>query len=416
MPCQSSYRFAHRNHKRGTLPLLNGGPEVTEQAARKHLLIVDDEPVILQILEAVFEDEPVRLTCVGTGAAAMRVLDESGCDLLITDKNLPDLNGLELLKRAKELDPFTEVIIITGYASLDTALTAMEYDAFDYVVKPLNNVFDIRKKARRALEKRALAIENKQLLGELAGQNLALKTALSDAVALQAELIQAGKLAGIGTLAAGIAHEVSSPLFGILGLAEAIPEESCRQKVDAYAAEIVDYSKSIRDIVVDLSSYSRTSSDQDVSPVDLGQVIQDAATLVGRGVDLSGVDLVLEIEDGGLIRAEPTEVRQIFVNLVKNAIEAVRDEHGAEGGRVTLAAGREVDHLWATVTDNGVGIHQDAMEQVFDPFYTTKAPGKGTGLGLSVVYRIVTKHRGTITVQAGESDGTMFRLQFPIAD
>ena len=77
--------------------------EKVEQGARKHLLIVDDEPVILQILEAVFEDEPMRLTCVTTGADAARVLDEQGCDLLITDKNLPDINGLELLKKAKAI-------------------------------------------------------------------------------------------------------------------------------------------------------------------------------------------------------------------------------------------------------------------------------------------------------------------------
>jgi signal transduction histidine kinase len=386
---------------------------MTDQSGRKHLLIVDDEPVILQILEAVFEDEPMRLTCVTTGADAARVLDEQGCDLLITDKNLPDINGLELLKKAKAIDPFCEVIVITGYASLETALTAMEFDAFDYVVKPLNNVFDIRKKARRALEKRALALENQRLLTALAEHNAALESALADAGALQAELIQAGKLAGIGTLAAGIAHEVSSPLFGILGLAEAIPDEDDRTKVDAYAAEIAVYSQSIRDIVVDLSSYSRTTADQDVAPIDLSTVIKEACTLVGRGSDLTGLELDLNLAEGLSIRAQGTEIRQVFVNLVKNALESVRDEHTNGGGQVKVTSGRGIDCLWAEIFDNGVGIPEEVRGQVFDPFYTTKPPGKGTGLGLNVVYRIVTKHRGTISVQAGEEGGTVFRLQFP---
>ena len=140
-----------------------GGVHMEGQAQRKHLLIVDDEPVILQILKAVFEDEPVRSVC-GTGTDALRVLDEQPVDLVITDKNLPDVNGIELLKAAKSINAFTEVIVITGYASLDSALTAMEHDAFDYVVKPLNNVFDIRKKVRRALEKQAMAMENRALL------------------------------------------------------------------------------------------------------------------------------------------------------------------------------------------------------------------------------------------------------------
>ena len=386
------------------------------QAQRKHLLIVDDEPVILQILKAVFEDEPVRLTCVGTGTDALRVLDEQPVDLVITDKNLPDVNGIELLKAAKSINAFTEVIVITGYASLDSALTAMEHDAFDYVVKPLNNVFDIRKKVRRALEKQAMAIENRALLDSLKAKNEALESALEDAKVLKSELIQSEKLAGIGTLAAGIAHEVSSPLFGILGLAEAIPEEQDRAKIDEYAAEIALYSQSIREIVVDLSSYSRATADQDADLVDLGTVASEAITMVQRGTDLDGIDVVCEAPDGVTIRAQSTEIRQVFVNLFKNAVESVRDESPEYGGRVRIGVGQGIDDVWAVVEDNGVGIPEDLRHHVFDPFYTTKPPGKGTGLGLNVVYRIVTKHRGSVSVAAGDEGGTVFRVTFPRGD
>ena len=172
----------------------------------KHLLIVDDEPVILQILKAVFEDEPYRLTTAGSGNEALKVIEGEGCDLLITDKNLPDVSGLDLLRIAKEKNPFVEVIIVTGYASLETALTAMELDAFDYILKPLNNVFDIKKKVKQALEKQEISLENKRLLEHLQEKNAELEEALADAHELQAELIQSEKLAGIGTLDAGIAH------------------------------------------------------------------------------------------------------------------------------------------------------------------------------------------------------------------
>ena len=118
---------------------------MTEPA--QHLLIVDDEPVILQILRAVFENEPYRVSCASNGREASQILEEQGCHLLLTDKNLPDISGMDLLRLAKERDPTTQVIIITGYASVETAITAMELDAFDYVLRPLNNVFDIRKKA-----------------------------------------------------------------------------------------------------------------------------------------------------------------------------------------------------------------------------------------------------------------------------
>jgi C4-dicarboxylate-specific signal transduction histidine kinase len=387
---------------------------MTNQSARKHLLIVDDEPVILQILKAVFDDEPVRLTCVGTGGDAVRVLEEQGCDLLITDKNLPDINGLELLQRAKAINPYTEVIIITGYASLETALTAMEHDAFDYVVKPLNNVFDIRKKVRRALEKQGLALENARLVGDLQVRNQELEAALSETRSLQAELIQSEKLAGIGTLAAGVAHEVSSPLFGILGLAEAIPDEDDRQQVDGFAEEIVGYCHSIREIVVDLSSYSRTSQRDERESTDLSGCVRDAHRLVARAVQVEGVTIDLVLEDGTSLNVKPTELTQIFVNLLKNAVEAVVDEHPDGGGTITITSGRAIDHVWISVVDNGVGIAEDTMGQVFDPFYTTKPPGKGTGLGLNVVYRIVTKYRGTIAVEPVSEGGTQFRIRFPV--
>lgn len=389
---------------------------MNESAGRKHLLIVDDEPVILQILKAVFEDEPVRLTCVGTGNDAKRVLEEQGCDLLITDKNLPDINGLELLKMAKHLNRFTEVIIITGYASLETALMAMEHDAFDYVVKPLNNVFDIRNKIRRALEKQTMAMENERLLGDLRDRNDALQSALDDAQALQSELIQSEKLAGIGTLAAGVAHEISSPLFGILGLSEAIPSEDDRTKVDEYANEIATYCGNIRSIVVDLSGYSRASTEH-AEPVDVSAVLGDAIRLVQRAVDVSDLEMNVEVASGLSTMGRATEVQQVFVNLIKNAIEAVRDQHGTTGGGlVEITAGKGIDHVWATVEDNGVGIPEEVQSRVFDPFYTTKPPGKGTGLGLNVAYRIMTKHRGHISLRESESGGTAFRIQFPQED
>jgi two-component system NtrC family sensor kinase len=386
---------------------------MSEPGRQKHLLIVDDEPVILQILKAVFDDEPVRLTCVGSGKDAQRVLEEQGCDLLITDKNLPDINGLELLQQAKEINPFSEVIIITGYASLETALVAMEHDAFDYVVKPLNNVFDIRKKVRRAIEKQDLALENQRLLMELQAQNGALESALDDAKALQADLIQSEKLAGIGTLAAGVAHEVSSPLFGIMGLAEAIPDEEEREKVNSYAMEIVKYCQGIREIVVDLSSYSRSAKSESAETVDVGTTIEDAQRLVERTIDVSGVEISVTMDGDLCMQARTTEIAQVFVNLLRNAVEAVRDEYPAGGGKVEIRAGRHIDHIWATVGDNGVGIPDEVRNRIFDPFYTTKPPGKGTGLGLNVVYRIVTKYRGTICLDESVPDRTVFRIQLP---
>lgn len=379
----------------------------------KHLLIVDDEPVILQILKAVFESEPYRISCASNGREAKQIIEDQGCHLLLTDKNLPDISGMELLRIAKAHDPTTEVIIITGYASIETAIAAMELDAFDYVLKPLNNVFDIRKKARQALEKQDVVLENRRLLEHLRSKNAELEEALHETQALQAELIQSEKLAGIGTLAAGVAHEVSSPLFGIMGLAEAIVDETDLALVHEYAGDIVEYCGNIRDIVVELSSYSRTASDEYMTTVEMSRIIEDALRLVERSAPVSGVTFATELEPRIPIQARTNEVQQVFVNLIKNAAEAVQERHGESGGTVRISAGLDGAEAWATVEDNGPGIPEEKLSVVFDPFYTTKPPGKGTGLGLNVVYRILTKYRGTISVESGVGKGTVFRLRLP---
>ena len=385
---------------------------------RKHLLIVDDEPVILQILKAVFEDEPYRLTAVTTGSDARRVIQEQGCDLLLSDKNLPDCSGLDLLRLAKERHPHCEVIIITGYASLETAVEALELGAFDYVLKPLNNVFDIRKKVRQALARQEMALENTRLIQSLKEQNARLERALEEARNLQAELIQSEKLAGIGTLAAGVAHEISSPLFGIMGLAEAIQDEPNRELIGQYAADIVEYSRNIRDIVVELSSYSRTSSREYMTSVDLPRVIDDALRLVERSSAVQNVQFSTSYDEshGRLeVSARSNEIQQVFVNLIRNAAEAVQERYPSGGGQVQIEAGCGDGFVWARVRDNGVGIPEDKVGVIFDPFYTTKPPGKGTGLGLNVVFRILTKYRGNITVESRRGEGTMFHLKIPMA-
>jgi signal transduction histidine kinase len=381
----------------------------------KHLLIVDDEPVILQILKAVFEDEPYRLTTAGSGNEALKVIEGEGCDLLITDKNLPDVSGLDLLRIAKQRNPFVEVIIVTGYASLETALTAMELDAFDYILKPLTNVFDIKKKVKQALEKQTITLENRRLVEHLKEKNAELEQALAEAHELQTELIQSEKLAGIGTLAAGIAHEISSPLFGIMGLGEAIADESDPKLVKDYAKDIVEYCRNIRDIVVELSSYSRAAQTEYLTTVELPRVIEDALRLVQRSSSVDGVRFDTALEEGLYVHARTNEVQQVFVNLIRNATEAVVDRFvNTPGGQVTIEAGRGDGFVWARVRDNGVGIPDDKLSVVFDPFYTTKPPGKGTGLGLNVVYRILTKYRGNITVESKVGEGTTFYLRIPV--
>lgn len=376
------------------------------------LIIVDDEPVILRLLTGVFDDTDFEVVSCADAAAA-RAAIEAGVDVLLTDKNLPDGSGLELLRLAKATNPGCEGLIITGYASIDTVLEAMQLDAFDYIVKPPKDIFEVKRKVGQAYEKVRLRQENAELLVRLQHRNDELQSALDELKAVQAELIQSEKLAGIGTLAAGIAHEISSPLFGMMGLAEAILDEEDRSLVEGYAREIVDYSRTIKEIVQQLSGYSRTAQTEYHTAIALDEVVGDAALLVERTIGGGPCPIVADLPDELLVSAKATELQQVFVNLLKNAVEAVIERHGAEQGRVVVTGGRDADQVWAAVSDDGDGIPRDKIGSIFDPFYTTKAPGKGTGLGLNIVYRIITKYRGTIGVESNQGEGTTFTLRFP---
>lgn len=389
---------------------------MAEQSGR--LVIIDDEPVILSLLASMFDgDSGIEVVTCADGAEGRAAITQ-GVDVLLTDKNLPDVGGLELAREARRLHPDVEIIVITGYASLDTALIAMELDVFDYIVKPPKDIHDVRRKVLQAFDKQALARENRRLLARLKEQNAELQHALDELRQVQAELVQSEKLAGIGTLAAGVAHEISSPLFGVMGLAEAILDEDDATLARGYATEIVEYASSIKEIVVQLSGYSRAAGSEYLAAVDLAEVAHDAVKLVVRS---SGVDpdwVSVDGPRGVMVHARANELQQVFVNLVRNAVEALEDVE--DGGaprapRVAVQISAADRGARATVLDNGPGIEPEHVSVIFDPFFTTKPPGRGTGLGLNIVYRIVTRYQGTIKVQSERGEGTRFELALPLA-
>jgi C4-dicarboxylate-specific signal transduction histidine kinase len=385
---------------------------------------VEDEPAIRELLRMVMVAPDLSVVTAATQAEAFALLRERPPDVVVADKNLPDGSGLEVVAAARAADPLVECIVITGYPSVETAVAAIEREVFDYLLKPFADIRSVARRVRQALARRRLHLENRALLARLQEQNLALEAALTEQGALRDELVQSEKLAGIGLLAAGVAHEVNSPLFGILGLAEAITDEPDLAVAQGHAREIVGYCGGIRDIVAGLTSYSRESRHDTVEAVDLGEVARDALRLVRRAVPCEGVELHLEVVEGTpRVRARAGELQQVFVNLVRNGVEAVRGADGASArpcstGEVRVRVAPDPREGWvaARVEDNGPGLSDEARRRVFDPFYTTKPPGQGTGLGLNVAWRIVTRARGTLSAGVAPGGGASFELRLPASD
>jgi PAS domain S-box-containing protein len=225
---------------------------------------------------------------------------------------------------------------------------------------------------------------------------------------LQEQLIQSEKLVGIGILASGVAHEINNPLSGIIGMAEIAIEEENLSEIKHYLKDILNCSERIREIVKGLRTYSRMAKKEESTHVDLNEVIEDSLKMVRLAIK-TPVEVVRNFQPLGKVEANSGEIQQVFTNLVTNALQAM---NGKEG-KLVLSTRSLKDSIEVKVSDSGVGIPQKYLNQIFDPFFTTKKQGEGTGLGLNIVYRIITKYEGTITVESKENMGTTFTIQFP---
>jgi PAS domain S-box-containing protein len=226
---------------------------------------------------------------------------------------------------------------------------------------------------------------------------------------IQEQLIQVEKLASLGTLVSGMAHEINNPAQGILGMAELIMEESDPDTIKEYAKDIVAYSQHIATVVRDFACYARPASRDGVATVDICERLTEAVKMVRRSPQFGLVDLATDFQPVPRLRARRTEIDQVFVNLISNAVQAMEGK-----GQLTLRTRHKGNTVTASIDDTGCGIPKELLNKIFDPFFTTKKSGKGTGLGLSIVYKIVSGYGGTITVESQEGKGTTFIVQFPI--
>ena len=224
---------------------------------------------------------------------------------------------------------------------------------------------------------------------------------------LQDRLIQAEKLASLGTLVSGMAHEINNPIQGIMGMAELVLDEQDPANVREYTRDIIAYSKHIASVVRDFACYARSNAHEDEVDVDLCERLAEAVKMVRRCPHFGQVEVVTQFQPIPHLRARRVEIDQIFVNLLSNAVQAMDGR-----GRLELATQSQGGTMTVRISDTGCGIPKALMNQIFDPFFTTKDPGKGTGLGLSIVYQIVNKYCGTIGIESAEGKGSTFTVQF----
>ncbi len=229
----------------------------------------------------------------------------------------------------------------------------------------------------------------------------------------QSHLIRAEKLASVGKLAGGVAHEVNNPTGVILARSSYLVSVADDEGMDPDVIEdlevIVSQAQRIRTITGDLLSFARRS-DAERAPVELAELCELTRNLLRHAATKAGVEVLVEVEGPALALAQRDALEQAVFNLAKNAIEAT-----PRGGTVRLTTGPTVVKglVQLLVDDSGPGVPADLQGSIFDPFFTTKPVGQGTGLGLSLVYGIVEDHQGTIQVADGPLGGARFQVQLP---
>lgn len=244
--------------------------------------------------------------------------------------------------------------------------------------------------------------------GEEARLGLVLRNA-TDESRLQEQLIEAEKKGSLGVLTAGIGHELNNPLFGILGLGEAIQHEPDSEQIKQYAKDIVQHGKRMAGIIRDFAGVTRADTGDRRCSVDLARLLDSALRLVQQS--MGGWEIEVEKRYGSLppINAVGEELLQAFVNVILNAAQAMKGK-----GRLTITAEQGPVLLQITIQDSGPGISKSHLLKIFDPFFTTKQQGQGSGLGLTIARRLLMKNGGHIRMESTPGQGASCIITFPI--
>ncbi|HEU4324465.1 MAG TPA: response regulator [Roseiflexaceae bacterium] len=398
------------------------------------ILVVEDDPYIGELVAHILEEACYTAKVVPTGSAAQAALREGGIDLVVLDWMLPDTEGVDLCRMIKqqshEQQVFLPVLMLTARSTLADRVAGLDAGADDYLTKPFHTD-ELLARVRALLRIRSVEQERADALVALAQKHAAMKDAYEQLRAAQAQLAQTSRLAALGELVAGVAHELNNPLAIILGNVELLPElpdEEDRRAVD----QITTSAQRARRVVQSLVAFARQGKMEEAwhLPTDLLSRVLD---LRQAAIRTSGIELrIVRGEDLPTLWVDGPQIQQVLLNLLMNAEYALQDRPNpcieihlftrpmpvpppTVLGRVPASDGQAGGPmaLVIDISDNGCGITPEVAPKLFQPFVTTKPVGEGTGLGLAISYGIIVQHGGALLFASELGVGTTFRIVLP---
>lgn len=375
-------------------------------AGERTVLIVEDEPDMRRFL-AGFLSRDFRVVQAADGLQGYEVAKREKPAIALLDLMLPGMDGLDLCTRLRETDGLEslKIVLLTARTDERSKLDALQRGANDFLTKPFSTL-EVRTRIDNLI--RAAELE-----GRLRSTNQQLETTIRTLRQTEAQLIQSEKINALGTLSAGLLHEINNPLNYTMTAVQLAQDELPEGDTELRETlgDIDQGMRRIRDIVSDLRSFAYPERAANRTRFSLAKAIEISMRLAGH--ELKNCEIELQIQPDLHVYGAQNQVAQVLINLLTNAARATAKVKDARAPKILVSACDKNGRAHIRVRDNGIGISPEAIRNVFDPFYTTAEPGQGMGLGLSICHTIVKNHGSEIHIASDEGHWTEVSFDLP---
>ncbi|HEX8179635.1 MAG TPA: response regulator [Pyrinomonadaceae bacterium] len=377
-----------------------------------NVLLVDDEPSIRFTMTEFLKRAGYTVHTAANFTSAVELLPQTSFAAAVLDIHLPGQSGLDLLEELHRREPNLPVIMITGEPNIAQLPEIVRAGAYDFIAKPV--VKDVLLKAvARAVEKKRLSDEQRRLEQEIQRYAEELEQRVAERTAelsqMQARLAHNEKIAALGRVAAQIAHEVKNPLAGLLLYAMHLRGKAAGKLAEnefALIDKIIETINHLTNTVEQVLSFARPVQ---LSPrrTDLNHIVQDVLQLLRPQLAANRIETQLALgAEGTAGLFDESTLRSALMNLMLNGVQAM-----PAGGVLTLRTEATAGHVVLEIGDTGAGMTPEQVQQIFEPFYTTRP--QGLGLGMPYAQKIIEQHHGVITVASQPGVGTNIRIELP---